>query len=156
MKNYLLFLTIILTATIISCTKKEDSVSSLNNVTSPFTVKYEVKSTATVHASYGLPMVTYVNSTGQKQTESISVLSANTPWSKTISVTTTSRPLQLSLLFSTSPPDVYRLWLTNAGDIIQNMYVNGVLIASSNNTSSIIANSGEYNIKIVGLDYTIK
>jgi hypothetical protein len=154
MKNLLLFFTAIFFATFISCTKNEDSVSSSNAVTSPFTIKYEVKSTATVRSSYGLPMVTYVNSTGQKQTESISVLSASTPWSKTINVTSTSRPLQLSLLLSTSPPDVYRLWLTNAGDITQNMYINGVLVASSTNTSSTVGS--EYNIKIIGLDYTVK
>lgn len=154
MKKYLLLSVVLSSFVIISCTKNDDSVSSPNSVSSPFTVKYEIKTTATVRASYGLPMVTYVNSTGQKQTESISVLSANTPWSKTMTVTTTSRPLQLSLLLSTSPPDVYRLWLNSAGDIIQNMYINGALVASSTNTSSIIG--PEYNIKLIGLDYSIK
>lgn len=154
MKKYLIITAVMFSVAVISCTKNDDNVSSPNSVSSPFTVKYEIKSTATVRSSYGLPMVTYVNSTGQKQTESISLLSANTPWSKTISVTATSRPLQLSLLLSTSPPDIYRLWLTNAGNVTQNMYVNGELVASSTNTSSNIGS--EYNIKIIGLDYSIK
>lgn len=156
MKKLFIYLFLILSVTIISCTKTEDSNSSSSNVSSPFTVKYEVISTSNAYASWGMPMVTYVNSTGQKETESVSSLSTARAWSKTVNVTTPTRPLNLNLLLSTSPPDVYRLWLKSAGEITQNLYVNGTLVASSSNKSSTISSDSQYDIKIIALDYTVK
>jgi hypothetical protein len=133
--------------------------SNNNNVSSPFTVRYELRTTSNVHSSWGAPMVTYVNSTGQQQTESVPSLSSTNPWIKTITVTSTTRPLQLNLLLSTQPANVYRLWLSNVGSITQNIYVNDVLVASSINQSTttpyVSSTGNEYNIELVQLGYSI-
>lgn len=136
-----------------SCSSGDDSsnIDSSNSIK----VTYEVLSSSAVNSSLGDPMITYVNSTGQLQTESISTLLANNPWSKTFDITTTTRPLQLSLLLSTSPPDVYRLFLDNQGSITQNIYINNELVASSTNTSAS-ADIGGYNITINSLEYLLE
>lgn len=138
-----------------SCSSSSSDNSNTNNITSPFTVKYELITTSNANSSYGYPMVTYVNSTGQQQTESVPNLTPSNPWIKTVTVTTNTRPLQLNLLLSTQPADVYRLWLSNAGSITQNIYVNNVLVASSTNQSSSEPILNQYNISLVPLQYTI-
>ncbi len=156
MKKSTLMLIAFFSITVISCKKNNASDAPSNQISSPFTVKYEITSSSNVYSSYNLPIATYVNSTGQQQTESVPSLSANTPWVKTVTVTSTTRPLQLSLLLSTSPPGVYRLYLLNSGQITQNIYVNGNLVASSTNQSSTSANgSGQFNISTIALNYTI-
>ena len=139
-----------------SCSSGGSDNSNTNSISSPFIVKYEVITTSNVYSSFGTPRIAYVNSTGQQQTESVSNLTPSNPWIKTVTVTATTRPLQLNLLLSTLPPDVYRLWLSNAGSITQNIYVNGTLVASSTNQSVTTDNGfGEYNINIIALDYAI-
>lgn len=141
-----------------SCSSDSSNTSNTNNnaISSPFTVRYELRTTANVHSSWGSPMVTYVNSTGQQQTESVPNLTATNPWIKTISVTSTTRPLQLNLLLSTQPANIYRLWLSNAGSVTQNIYLNNVLVASSTNQSTTTPNNAnEYNIQLMQLGYSV-
>lgn len=136
-----------------SCSSNDNN-SSTGSTSGPFTVKYEVITTSNVHSSFGSPMVTYVNSTGQQQTESVPSLTPTNPWTKTVSVTSVTRPLQLNLLLSTQPANIYRLWLSNVGSITQNIYLNGVLVASSTNQSATVTSS-EYNIQLVALGYSV-
>jgi hypothetical protein len=132
-----------------------DNNSNSNSISSPFTVKYEIISTSQVRASYNSPMITYNNSTNQTQTESVTNLTATTPWSKTVDITTTTRPLQLSLLISGNNPNYY-LILANAGSITQNLYINGVLKASSTNQSDSQPSLGSwYRITIPAITYTV-
>ena len=142
--NFILFVTVLL---IINFSCKKSSNDDNAKITSPFTVKYEVKTKNKVSTSFGPLTVTYVNSTGQKQTENVYQITQATPWSKTITITTSTRPLILSLLLSTTPANAYRIVVN--GEITQNLYVNDKLVASSTNT-------GSDNVQVVALEYTIK
>lgn len=135
---------------------KKDNNNTSNSISSPFDVKYEIIASSKVTASFNYPMITYVNNTGQLQTESITSVLPGSPWVKSVSVTTTSRPLQLSLLLSANNP-AYYLVLQNSGSVVQNLYVNGSLVASSTNQSETIptGNNNTYKINILPLDYVV-
>jgi hypothetical protein len=63
--------------------------------------------------------------------------------------------LQLSLLISGNNPNYY-LILANAGSITQNLYINGVLKASSTNQSDSQPSLGSwYRITIPAITYTV-
>lgn len=115
-----------------SCKKENNNTN--NNITSPFEIKYEIICTSKVKASLYNLVVSYINSTGQIQTESLSDISSGSPWVKNVNVTSSSRPLELNLLLSSSYPSYY-LILQNSGSIVQNLYINGVIVASSTNQS---------------------
>ena len=135
MRNLLLCNIMLFLTCIVSC-KKENT--NTDKIKSPFTVKYEISATENTYSSYGSLLVSYVNGTGQNETESPTFLSNTTPWTKTITVTTTARPLKLSLRLSTSPVDAYRIYLKNkAGQIVQNIYVNGVLHVNTSKTDPL-------------------
>ena len=142
-KNFLIVSLILISN--IACKKSEES--DISRIASPFTVKYEVTTNNKVYTSFGPLTVAYVNSTGQKQTESVYQITQATPWSKTITITTSTRPLILSLLLSSTPANVYRIVVN--GEITQNLYVNDKLVATSTNT-------GSDNVQVIALEYTIK
>ncbi|MCX6210885.1 MAG: hypothetical protein NTZ59_15610 [Bacteroidetes bacterium] len=154
MKKIINFALFLMCFTILSCKKSENNSTS-NNTSSPFTVKYEIIPTSKVSASWDKPIISYINSTGQLQTESVSNLSDISTWSKTITVTSTARPLQLSLLVTTTYPNYY-LVLEKAGSLTQNIYVNGTLMASSTNQSSNQVTSFGYKIIVASINHTIQ
>jgi hypothetical protein len=140
-----------------SCKKDSNSTSSTSaSISSPFTVKYEVLPSAVVTTSFGFPNIFYVNSTGQPETMSLSNLSVAIPWSKTITITTTTRPLQLNLQAAASNA-AYYLVLDKAGSITQNLYINGSLKATSTNQSETTptASNSKYRINNPALTFTV-
>ncbi len=155
MKKSVLLLIAVISMHILSCKKNEDNTTS-NKVSSPFTVKYEITSSTNVYSNNSYSntsqTITYVNSTGQQQTETVTNLSDSNPWSKTITVTSGIRPLQLSLLLSSNN----QIYLSKTGQITQNIFVNGKLVASSTNQSTTTSTSGgAFYIQIIALNYTI-
>jgi hypothetical protein len=140
-----------------SCKKDSNSTSSTSaSISSPFTVKYEVLPSAVVTTSFGFPNIFYVNSTGQPETASLASLSVAIPWSKTITITTTTRPLQLNLQAAASNPSYY-LVLDKSGTITQNLYINGSLKATSTNQSEITptASYSKFKINNPALTFTV-
>lgn len=152
---YLFSITFLILQSCSSDSNDNQTNNNNNDVLTPFTVKYELRTTSTVRSSYGQPMVTYINSTGQQQTESVPNLTSNNPWIKTVTITSTTRPLQINLLLSTQPANIYRLWLTNVGSVTQNIYINGVLKASSTNQSATVPILNEYNIQLIQLNHMV-
>jgi hypothetical protein len=140
-----------------SCKKDSNSTSSTSaSISSPFTVKYEALPSAVVTTSFGFPNIFYVNSTGQPETASLASLSVAIPWSKTITITTTTRPLQLNLQAAASNASYY-LVLDKAGSITQNLYINGSLKATSTNQSETTptASNSKYRINNPALTFTV-
>jgi hypothetical protein len=138
-----------------SCKKDSNSTSS-SNISGPFTVKYEIVPTTVVTSSWGVPNIFYVNATGQTETESVSALSNVNVWSKTITITTATRPLQLNLQASTIAGSYY-LVLDKAGSLTQNIYINGSLKASSTNQSETSPTGiySKYRVNIPALTFTV-
>jgi hypothetical protein len=138
-----------------SC-KKDGGSTPGSNISSPFTVKYEIVPTGTVTSSWGAPNIFYTNATGQTETESVSSLSNASLWSKTITITTATRPLQLNLQASTIAGSYY-LILDKPGSLTQNIYINGSLKASSTNQSETNPTgiNSKFRINIPALTFTV-
>ncbi len=138
-----------------SCKKDSNSTSS-TNISSPFTVKYELVPTTVVTSSWGAPNIFYINATGQTETESVNTLSNVSVWSKTITITTAIRPLKLNLHASTIAGSYY-LVLDKAGSLTQNIYINGSLKASSTNQSETSPTGiySKYRVNIPALTFTV-
>ena len=156
MKN-LLFIFSLSFLILFSCSSGDDSSS--NNNSDSITVKYEITASTSqgVHSSFGEPIITYVNGTSQFEIGTVldGEINSSAPWSKSVEITTSTRPLQLSLLLSTSPPEVYRLYLMDEGTVTQNLYINDELEASATYMSEQTSNNNQYDVNILPLDYTI-
>lgn len=138
----------------ISCTKNEDSVSSTDNISSPFTVKYEIIANSKIISPGSSVIISYTNSSGQLQTENFSNL---INWNKSINVTTTARPLTINLsIISSGAANGGYLAIANSGTITQNIYVNGALKSSSINNSASTSNSWGYIIASSPINYIVK
>lgn len=135
MKKTLAGLTVIaLLLTVLSSCKKDDTSTSGN-----FTVKYEIITSSPIASSeLSSGILVYTNGTGQVEAVQ-NVLQSGTSWSKTVTVTTSTRPLQLSL----SPASAR---LSAPGSITSNIYINGVIKATSTGQSTTI---GDVNLGVV-------
>jgi hypothetical protein len=148
--KYFIFILVVgfFVLTNISCKKSKGIDISV--LAGPIIVKYEITTNTTFRAQSGSLTLTYVNSTGQNQTEIRTFITDTNPWNKTVTITTPTRPLKLSLLPTTLSS--YYLVLESRSSVAQsvtlNIYVNDKLVASSTNT-------GGSNIKINALEYTI-
>jgi len=87
----------------------------------------------------------YTNATGQIETGS-GMNDGDMTWSKTITVATGTRPLFIQLGQAT-------VQMSSAGSVTANIYINGTLKASSNNSS--ISNSGFFYSIVPTLMYTV-
>lgn len=138
----------------ISCTKNEDSVSSTDNISSPFTIKYEIIANSQIISPGSSVIISYTNSSGQLQTENFNSL---INWNKSINVTTTVRPLMINLsIMSSGAANGGYLAIANSGTITQNIYINGDLKSSSINNSASTSNPWGYMISSSPINYTIK
>lgn len=131
--------------TFLSCSKSETSGSG--STSSPFTLKYEIICDKSITTTYlgqpFLPTISYINGTGQA--EFSSTFTSGTTWTKTITVTDTRRPFLVML-------GADGLSLTSSGNVIANLYVNGVKKATSTNPTIPV---GTLNTGIVNLNYSI-
>ena len=107
---------------------KKDTTSTTSSTPSPFTLKYEIKSSVPiVVAGAGNPnLILYTNGTNQSES---SIFTSGTNWTKTITVTTNNRPFIALLQLSNN------IQLSAPGTLTGNIYLNGSLIANSTNQS---------------------
>ncbi len=153
MKKLQFILAVLILLVIVSCTNKEDSVNSPDTLSSPFTVKYEIIAKSAIISPGSSVIVSYINSTGQLQTESFSSL---TNWNKSINVTSNVRPLTMSLsIVSSGAANGGYLAIANIGTVTQNIYINGVLKSSSTNNSASTGSSFGYKIASSPINYTV-
>jgi hypothetical protein len=112
-----------------------------NTIGSPFTVKYEIISSSPMITSNGSNIgVMYMNASGQEEI-SQDLVSGSTTWSKTLNITTSSRPLQIIFSPGGGGGVVY---LASQGNVTLNMYINGSLKGSITNGSQLL--SGGINL----------
>jgi hypothetical protein len=121
-----LFLPCFLYSFLITGCKKESSRSGGNNE-----VKYEIlTSTAIAPPSLGqIYRVGYVNGTGQLETAD-NFIPGQKSWTKSITITTSSRPLNVQVA---APQAIF---LSAPGSVTLNIYVGGILKASTTNNST--------------------
>jgi hypothetical protein len=138
-----------------SCTKETTSTTNSNSLASPFTLKYEIVTSSAIDTSkagngaYGKPLMVYSNGTQQPEIE---FLTPTTSWSKTVTVTTTNRPFVAMLhthsdYISTAQTGLgyFPIILKAQGTIMGKIYVNGNLVASVTNPTTLINTTGTSN-----------
>ena len=131
--------------TVFSCTKGGSS-SSTNGT---FTLKYEVITSSPIvtNTTFGTPKFTYENGTQQPETDNS--FTTGTTWTKTITVTTTTRPYEAILTSGTNP-----VCLGAAGTVTSNIYVNGAQVAHAVNNTNAAA--GGINYAVISMNYWIQ
>jgi len=109
---------------------KKDTTSSTNSTPTPFTLKYEIKSSVPIvvagAGTNNFNIIYYKNGTNQNES---SIFTSGTNWTKTITVTTNNRPFIASLQLPNN------IQLSAPGTLTGNIYLNGSLIANSINQS---------------------
>jgi len=125
MKQIKLFLFALFCVTFFACNK------DTNNSTSSKEVKYEIlTSVAIAPPSLGqIYRVGYINGTGQLETTD-NFIAGQKSWTKTITITTASRPLNIQVA---APQTVF---LSAPGTVTCNIYVGGKLKATTTNNST--------------------
>ncbi len=110
---------------ITGCKKESNRNSGSNDV------KYEIlTSTAIAAPSLGqIYRVGYVNSTGQLETVD-NFIPGQKSWTKSVTITTSSRPLNVQVA---APQAIF---LSAPGSVTLNIYVGGILKASTTNNST--------------------
>jgi hypothetical protein len=144
LSSLLLFIVVIFN----SCSSNNTAGGQVNpnSVGSPFTLKYEyVLTSPALNGPLGSQTFIYTNATGQVETAS-GLTNGDMTWTKTITVTTGTRPLFIQLGQAT-------VQMSSAGSVTANIYINGTLKASSNNPS--VSNSGFFYSIVPGLIYTV-
>jgi hypothetical protein len=141
MKNLLIIA--LITFSITACTPDDPANTGTS---SPFTLKYEyVLTSPALNGPLNSQTFIYTNATGQVETGP-RINDGDMSWSKTITVTTSTRPLIVQLGQTT-------MQIRSAGSVTANIYINGVLKASSNNPS--INNNGFFYSIVPTLVYTV-
>lgn len=115
-----------LSAIFFSACKKDNNTPPAPVVT----VKYEIKSTAPIKDTTAIGSIRYTDANGVDQTVS-DFLPGNTTWTKTLTLTTTTRPLTLKL----STPTNY--FVESQASVTGKIYINDVeYVRSTNNLVS--------------------
>lgn len=144
-----------------SCSKDEAKSETSTNP-STVNVKYEIIASSDVRTSNGVNnpqiSITYTNSAGQQQIETMNYPNNFRTWNKTFNLTNTNRPLQLRLNMSNLTPITYNFTIQNGGTVKMNLYLDGVLTKSETRTSdsSYLPGTNWYNIAIFDLAYTVQ
>jgi hypothetical protein len=101
-----------------------------NNIPTPVTIKYEIISTTAVKDTTAIGSIKFTDANGADQTTT-DFLPGYNSWSKTITLTTTTRPLTVKL----STPATF--YVESQGSFTGKIYVNDVLfVHSTTNTIS--------------------
>jgi hypothetical protein len=138
MKKLLLIL--ITSVMIIGCEKSKDASDDTNKT---FTVKYEIITSQDISPPFGDIPIMYTNGTGQIET--VNNFSTGKSWEKTVTVTTTTRPLPLILF-----PDP--ISLKSAGTVTGNIYINGIKKATLTNSTT---NTAGIYVATILLNYQV-
>ena len=111
--------------------------------TSPFTLKYEITTSAPIapNQALGYVLVSYSNATQQSEIDQS--FTSGTIWSKEFTVTTTNRPFEATFY-------TQNLALSSPGSVTSKIYVNGNVVASATNPTN-----GTNNNAVVLMDYLI-
>lgn len=115
---------IVFPAIVLSGCKKNNGNNGTNGTSGSFTVKYELTCSAgtTIKIVNGLASFGYTNVTGQVEYDN--AFSSGSLWTKSLTVTTTQRPLQLVF-------EAISATLTDPGFATGSIYINGTLKATS-------------------------
>jgi predicted small secreted protein len=149
MMKKLSYATLLAAFALTSCKK-----NSSTDVSTDVTIKYEVVTSSpmiTPTPSGGVvlagPNITYVNGTGNP--EFSGDLSGSSTWTKTVTLTNSTRPLPLQLISGSA------LYFNTAGSVTGKIYVNGELKASGTNPTSPFGNTGLHS-GVLGVQYTLQ
>ena len=125
---------------LIGCEKSKDASDDTNK---SFTVKYEIITTQDISPVLGPTPIIYTNGTGQMET--VNNFTSGKLWEKTVTVTTTNRPLPLILF----PEPIY---LKSAGTVTGNIYINGTKKATLTNSTT---NTAGIYVATILLNYQV-
>ena len=124
---------VVLSLFFFSACKKE------KNTPTPITVKYEIVSTAPLKDTTAMGSIKYTDANGADQTAT-DFLPGYTTWTKTFTLTTTTRPLTLKL----STPSSY--FAESLGSVTGKIYINDIEYVRS--TTSIVLGNNVFFISL--------
>lgn len=110
-----------------------------NNTPTPVTVKYEIVSTAALKDTTVMGSIKYTDANGADQT-AVDFFPGYKTWTKTITLTTSNRPLTLKL----STPSIY--FVENQGSVTGKIYINDIEYVRS--TTNIVLGNNVFFISL--------